>query len=430
MSQFQLILTSIFGLFILIGVIFFASYGTSNQASKEIGSVLIWGTMNERVFDEVLRDLKDREEKFKDVKYEQKEAENFDILLAEAMAENRGPDLFFVSPSKIIKHKNKILPIPYETFSERDFKDYFIEEGELYLSNQGILALPFLVDPLVMYWNRDILTKAGLSDVPRYWESFFSFAKEVSEKDQNMNILTSAVAMGSYENVANAKEILATLFLQTGNPIVGRDNNGDFKVYFKNGINNRSDLSESALQFYTQFSDASKEIYSWNSSIANSKNTFLAGDLALYFGFASELGDLRNKNMNLNFDVAIFPQSSNSKKFVTFGEMQALAISQGSKNPAGAYSTTMALIQSETLNYLSNLTGLPPVSRILLARGSDDPYKEIFNKSALASKGFLDIEEKETDYIFQDMVTSVVSGRRDVGGAIQWVDSSLWELLR
>lgn len=429
MSNFQLILTSIFGLFILIGVIFFASYGSKDKATQEIGSVTIWGTIEEKIIKEVLDDLTDTDEKFKNVKYLQKDKETFDIVLAEAMAEDKGPDLFFIPSSKIIKHQNKILSIPYDTFSERDFKDYFIEEGELYLSPNGILALPFLVDPLVMYWNRDIMTRNGISDVPKYWESFFSFAKKVTEKDQNMNILTSAVALGSYDNIMNAKEILATLFLQTGNPIITRDGE-DFKVVFKNGITDRQDLSESALRFYTEFSDAVKDIYSWNSSIGNSKNIFLAGDLALYFGFASEMEDIKNKNINLNFDVSIFPQSSNTKNFVTFGKMQALAINKGSKNISGAYSVAMALIKTDTLRYLGDLTGLPPVSRILLSEGSTDPYREIFNKSALASRAFLDIDEKETDYLFQDMVTSVVSGRRDIGEAIRWTDSSMWELLK
>ncbi len=43
--------------------------------------------------------------------------------------------------------------------------------------------------------------------------------------------------------------------------------------------------------------------------MSDSKNMFLAGDLALYFGFASELDDLKNKNPNLNFDVTLFPQT-------------------------------------------------------------------------------------------------------------------------
>ncbi len=428
MSQFQLILISIFGFFILIGVILFAGF-RPDQDNLEIGSVLIWGTMEDKIIREVLHDLVDRDNRFEKVKYEQIEETNFDSILAEAMAEDKGPDLFFLPQDKIVKHQNKILPIPYETFSLRDFKDYFIEEGELYLTDNGILALPFIVDPLVMYWNRGIHTRMGISEPPQYWDSFFNFTKKVTEKDENMNILTSAIAFGEYENVTNAKEILATLIMQTGNSIVIRKGSG-LEIILKEGLGNESTASESALRFYTEFSDPAKDTYSWNSAMSSSKNMFLAGDLALYFGFASELEDLRNKNPNLNFDVSFLPQTGDSKNITSFGKMESIAISKGSKNTVGAYSVATALIRTETLEYLSNLIDLPPVSRIMLANEPIDPYQNIFFKAALSAKAFLDINKVDTDYIFQDMVESVVSGRRKLSEAIGRADSEMRELLK
>ncbi len=428
MSQFQLILTSIFGFFILIGVILFAGF-RADTGSQEIGDVLIWGTITEEIIDEVLHDLVDRDDSFEKVKYEQIDEINFDSILAEAMAEDKGPDLFFLPQSKIVKHQNKILPIPYETFSERDFKDYFIEEGELYLTDDGILALPFMLDPLVMYWNRSIHTRMGISEPPRYWDSFFAFTKKVAEKDENMNILTSAVALGEYENINHAKEILTTLVMQTGNPIIVRDEEG-FDVVLKKGSSDQSAATESALRFYTEFSNPAKDTYSWNSSMPDSKNVFLSGDLALYFGFVSEFEDLKNKNPNLNFDVTFMPQTGDSRNNVTFGKMEALAINKGSKNPVGAYSTATALIMNETLLYLNSLTSLPPVSRIILSREPIDPYQSIFFRSALMSDAFLDINKTDTGFIFQDMVGSVVSGRRKLSEAVSRADAEMGELLK
>ncbi|MBU4536626.1 extracellular solute-binding protein [Patescibacteria group bacterium] len=428
MSQFQLIVTSIFGFFILIGVILFASFKTDRN-DLEVGSVLIWGTVADNVIADVLHDLVNRDSRFEKVKYEQIDEINFDSILAEAMAEDKGPDLFFLPQDKIIKHQKKILTIPYETFSLRDFKDYFIEEGELYLTDTGILALPFMVDPMVMYWNRNIHTKVGISEPPSYWDSFFAFAKKVTDKDENMNILTSAVALGEYENINHSKEILAALIMQTGNPIVLRDGE-EYDVVLKKSLGSQSTATESSLRFYTEFSDPIKETYSWNRSMPNSKNSFLSGDLALYFGFASELEDLRNKNPNLNFDVSFFPQTGDSKNIVNFGKMEALAISKSSKNAVGAYTVATALIQSETLLYLNEVTGLPPVSRIILAKEPIDPYQNVFFKAALSSRGFLDINKEDTDFIFQDMVNSVVSGRRKLSEAVSRADAEMNELLR
>ncbi|MCK4918576.1 MAG: extracellular solute-binding protein [Candidatus Pacebacteria bacterium] len=428
MSQFQIILISVFGFFILVGVVLFAGFKT-DRSIQNIGSVEIWGTVDERVINDVLHDLVDRDESFEKTEYRQIDDSDFDSVLAEAMAEGEGPDLFFLPQSKIIKHQNKILPIPYETFSIRDFKDYFIEEGELYLTDNGILALPFMVDPLLMYWNRDIHTRMGVSGPPYYWDSFFTFTKKVTEKDEYLNILTSAVALGGYENIVNAKEILLTLIMQTGNPISVRDGE-NLEIIFENGVNGQSIATESAIRFYTGFSDPAKDIYSWNSSLANSKNVFLSGDLALYFGFASEMEDIQNKNPNLNFDVSFLPQTSDVKNVINFGKMEALAINKGSKNPAGAYNVATALIQGDTLLYLNKVTKLPPVSRIILAKEPIDPYQSIFFKAALASRGFLDIDETETSFIFQDMIKSVISGRRKLSEAVSRADAEMSELLR
>ncbi|MFH1402249.1 MAG: extracellular solute-binding protein [Patescibacteria group bacterium] len=428
MSQFQIILTTVFGFFIIIGVIMFAGF-KGQDAPGSVEAVVIWGTLDEQVMKATIGDLQKRDNKFEKVKYEQISENDFDKVLAERMAEGTGPDVFLLPQSKILKHQNKILLIPYEAFSVRNFKDYFIEEGELYLDDGGILALPFIIDPLVMYWNRNIFTRIGIPNPPAYWDNFFAFAIKAIEKDKNKNILTSAVALGEYENISNAKEILATLIMQTGNPIVVK-NKQIMDVVLRDASDKQTTATESALRFYTEFSNPVKETYSWNKSMSDSKNAFLAGDLAIYFGFASELKELQNKNPNLNFDVSVMPQVSGAKNNINFGKMQGLAINKGSKNLTGAFSVISALITTETLTYLSQMTNLPPVSKIILAREPTDPYQNIFFRAALSSKAFLDLDEDTTDLIFQDMVESVVSGRRILSDAVSRADAEMAELLK
>jgi len=427
-SKFQIILTTIFAIFIVVGVIIFAISGRNNS-NGNIGDIVIWGTMEQKTMNAVITNLAEGNEIFKNVKYEQKDEDSFDAILVEAIASDTGPDIFLLPQSEILKKRNKIFTIPYDNFTVRDFKDYFIEEGELYLQEDGILALPFIVDPLVMYWNRSLFANAGVANPPSVWDDFFILAKKLTQKDENKNISTSAVSFGEFANVENAKEILTTLFMQSGNPIVFQDS-GEVKVSLRDIYNNDATPAESALRFYTEFSNPVKETYSWNKAMPNSKMAFLSGDLAMYFGFASELEDLRSKNPNLNFDVAYLPQTENLKNNVTFGKIQALAISRGCQNIVGAFTVITNLITSELLGYLNEITGLPPVSRALLMQGTTDPYQEIFYKSALSAQGFLDPDEKETSLIFQDMVESVVSGRRKISEAVSWASSELGELIK
>ena len=428
MSQFQIILTSIFAFFILVGVIMFAGFGR-DDSSQSIGTVIIWGTVDEKYIKTVINDLIDRDKAFEQVKYIQKDALDFNRLLAEAMAEGSGPDIFLLSQSEILKHQNKISPIPYKNFSLRDFKDYFIEEGELFLRADGILALPLMVDPLVMYWNRSIFTQAGVAKPPQYWDDFFPLAKKLTEKDAVLNILTSAVALGEFANITNAKEILATLIMQTGNSITYRDDEG-MVITLRDSIVGQTTPTESALRFYTEFSNPVKETYSWNKSLPKSQIAFLSGDLAIYFGFAGEFDKLRVKNPNLNFDVAYLPQTGNLKNDVTFGKMQGLAISKGTKNIAGAFGVITNLIKNESMARLSALMGTPPVTRALLQAEPTDPYQHIFFKSALSARAFLDPDEENTNLIFQDMVESVVSGRRRLSEAVSRADTEMEALLK
>jgi len=428
MSKFQIIFTTVFAIFIMIGVIIFATSGRDNSGVI-VGDVVIWGTVKEEIVDSIIKNLTEEDESFKNVKYEEKDEQNFDLILIEAIASDSGPDIFLLPQSEILKKQNKIISIPYGNFSIRDFKNYFIEEGELYLHDDGILALPFIVDPLVMYWNRSLFATASVANPPRLWDDFFVLAEKLTEKDENKNILISAVSFGEFVNVENAKEILATLIMQSGNPIVFRDG-GEIKVSLRDVYNDKTTPTESALRFYTEFSNPIKEVYSWNKAMSNSKIAFLSGDLAIYFGFASELKELKTKNPNLNFDVSYLPQTENLKNHVTFGKMQALAISRGCKNIAGAFNVITSLIKSESLILLNEITGLPPVSRVLLAREPTDPYQEVFYRSALSSKGFLDPDEGDTNLIFQDMVESVVSGRRKLDQAVSWANAELEELIK
>jgi ABC-type glycerol-3-phosphate transport system substrate-binding protein len=265
---------------------------------------------------------------------------------------------------------------------------------------------------------------------PVVWDDFLVLAKKITQRDENKNILISAVPFGEFTNVENAKEIIATLIMQSGNPIVFRDEEGEIAVSLRDVYNDGTTPTESALRFYTEFSNPIKETYSWNKAMPNSQMAFLSGDLAIYFGFASELKELQTKNPNLNFDIAYLPQTENLRNNVTFGKMQALAISRGSKNVLGAFNVITNLVQEGSLTSLNQVTGLPPVSRVLLAQGSEDSYQTVLYKSALSAKGFLDPDKTETNLIFQDMVETVVSGRRKLNEAVSWANAELEELIK
>ncbi|MBU4479965.1 extracellular solute-binding protein [Patescibacteria group bacterium] len=424
MTNFQITILGFFTFFILVGIVLFAGFKGGGQ-STIVGSVNIWGTVDKIIVDKLIRDLAVEDKTLKDVKYREITKISFDAELVEALASGNGPDVFILSQDSILKHQNKILTVPYESYPARDFKNNFIEEGELYLNDTGVLGLPFIVNPLVMYWNRDIFSENSIANPPKTWEEFFSLSGKITEIDESLNILTSLVAFGEFSNLIHAKDIISTLIIQAGSPIISKEG-----VVLKKADGSIIPAEE-AVDFFVQFSNPTKKsVYTWNRSLPDSQKSFLAGNLAVYFGYASELGELRAKNPNLNFDVAVFPQATKGTS-ATFGRMNALVISKNSKNIAGAFEVIKKLTSENSLSILSGYTELPPVLRNLLAKKpADNPYLGVFYDSALISKAWFDPNPQETDNIFQEMVESIVSGRRTVKNAISATDSELNELIQ
>lgn len=421
-------LTAIFAAFIVIGIITFSLFRGGSGSSLE--QITLWGTIPESVFSSYTRAVnlkKDTSAKVS-VKYIVKDGESFDREFIEALASGSGPDAILLSQDQILRYKDKIYPIPYGSISERAFKDTFIEEGELYLSSDGILALPFAVDPLVMYWNRDIFTDALLSQPPVYWDELFSLVDKITEVDSHLDIQRSAISFGEFRNVLNAKEILSLLILQAGNPIVKFDKGRPVST-LKDQLGFSIPPSEAAVRFYTEFSNPSKKAYSWNRSLPQTLSYFLAGDLALYFGFASEFNDIRMKNPNLNFDVAVAPQRREAKTKTTFGKMQGLALVKSSRKLSSAFSTISALTSKDNVAVWTRVSGLPPVRKDLLQLGSSDPEGSIFYNSAIISKAWLDPNREETQTIFQNMVESVTSGRLMLSESINKASMEIQNLL-
>jgi ABC-type glycerol-3-phosphate transport system substrate-binding protein len=422
MSNFQIAVIGIFIFFTLVGVVTFATFGGLGGGAASIQVVTVWGTEPQAVMQDVIKHFTIN------ATYVQKNPATFESDFVNALAEGNGPDVVLMPQSLILKEQAKIYPIPYTTYTDGQFKQTFIQEGELFETKNGILGLPLIVDPLVMYWNRDSLAGAGISLPPTHWDDLYTIIPQLTVKDSNAVISKSTVSFGEYVNVSHAKDILSTLVLQTGNAMV--DTSGTNPVSTLSDQLGGAASAEAALVFYTGFADPLKPQYSWNRSLPLSRDDFLAGDLALYFGYASEYADVHNKNPNLNFDVAPVPQVSNNTSSITFGNVEALAIMKDSKNVSAAFHALGLFTQKTTIDYLSNALNLPPVRRDSLAGTPNTSEMSAFFKAALQSRGWLDPDSQATETIFKNMIESVTSGSNLPSGAVNSASIQLGELLR
>lgn len=431
--KFQYIFLTFFSVIAVIAVIVFAKAPSSSSGSSALpgvhGNVVIWGTFPEQgAMSKLIGDFNGLYKKVFSVSYVFHDPKDFDSDLVEALASGNGPDIVLLPDDLILRHTDKIELIPYTTFPQRDFQTLFIQAGEVYMRDNGLIALPFAVDPMVMYWNRDLFDNSSVTEPPKYWDEFLTVAPKLTKHDQKTTDITqSAVALGEYVNIDNAKDIIAMLFLQVGNPIVSLENGIPKVQLFKtNGPEVVPDQDIiSAFRFYMDFSNPLKSIYSWNRSRSSSRDEFINGNLAIYFGFASDYQALQQKNPHLNFAVAPIPEPRETKVEITFARMHGLAVMKSSRNKLTAFYAVQHLLETKTSGDFAAAFNLPPVRRDLLAHRPTDSILSVFYDSAIRSRTWLDPKPEESDNAFRQMVESVSSGRNNIDAAISYLNKAL-----
>ena len=429
MSAFQTIVIGIFVALVIVGVGVFALFGGFGNKDS-LGRVVIWGTTDQTQMDVVLSTLAQKDKALQDVIYIAKRPATYETELINAIAAGTGPDLVFLTQQDIGLLYDKVTPIPYKSVSQSTFVTSFIDEGQLFLTSQGSLALPFIIDPLVMYWNRDTFTGVGQAQAPQYWNDLIGLAPKITSLDAGGNIRKSATAMGTWDNVTNAKAILSALMMQSGDFITNRNSQGILTPVLGARPNNSnvSPASE-ALRFYTDFANPSKTTYSWNRSLPTSYTAFTSGDLAVYFGFASEYRPIGERNPNLRFGVATLPQLQGSSAKITYGNITGLAIARGSQNPNGALGAALKLTSAAASAAVAQQLNLPPVRRDVQVDTSASAAAAVFIQSALMSRAWVDPNVVATNAMFKEMIESVISGRGTSEQAVFDAASAMRQLL-
>lgn len=425
-DKFKLVLMGAFIFFILVGLVAFSTYKASSPTSSNV-IVNVWGTIDKITFDSFIEKYKQNSNLQFQLNYSYFAPEKIDNQLVEAIATGKAPDAIVIPQTLIKRYLDKIYPLT--SIPERTFRDTFVQEAELYLQPNGIFGLPFFVDPLIMYWNKDMYSSAGIAIPPIKWTEFPLLAEKISQTDNSANIKKSAVAFGEFTNINNAKPLLSTLIMQAGSQIVSFDGNRYTSTLDSKSISDISIPAVSAIQFFTDYSNPKKVVYSWNKSVPSSKLAFLGEDLATYFGFASEYKDIKEKNPNLNFDIALMPQIVDAKAKITFGELYGFAFLKSSPNIASAYNLLSLLVSADAVTVLTEYLDIAPARKDLIMAGTKDPIKSIFFNSALISRAWLDPNTWQTDRIFQDMIENITTGKTSIQDSVSKASLELDNIL-
>ncbi len=425
-SSFQTILVIVFIIgFVVAVAIFsglFSSKTSSTASTTPTGQVIVWGILPADVMQRFVDDFNSQNYGYT-LSYQQHTEQNFYQDLIVALANGTPPDLVLISSEIYAQVAPKLYTIPYAAYPERTYRDTNVDGAQIFLSATGPNALPLLVDPLVTYYNKDLLAAKNFVVPPKTWTDLQAATPLLTKHDSQNHLTQSAIALGQADNIANARDILSALFLQTGNSIVTTDpSTGASTATLTAGSTNSDATTElptvQALDFYTGFTNPTATNYTWNSGLPESLQTFLAGKSAFYIGRASQLFSIQSQNPHLNFDVTTLFQPAGATRPITFGSFVAVGIMSKSLNPIAAYAAATQIASSSNIDALSKLLSLPPARRDLLQIAQSNPYVSVFFQAALSTFSWPDPNPVSTNKIFHDMITNVNSNTTDTQTAI------------
>ncbi len=422
MSNFQTIFVAVFLAFFVFAVLIFSGLlkigESSSNASKPKGKIVVWGTFHNpdlyRVFEDATQANKEL-----NVSYVRKIEVNYQQTLIEAFAKGTGPDLFIIPSDMIVKNDSFIYKIPFTSYPEKTFRDSFIDGADVFLAPDGVVGFPIVVDPIVLYYNRDLFSNEGIPTPPVYWDELLALSSSLTKKKDDGTILQSMIALGRYDNITNSKEILSTLLIQNNNPIIKRlPPAGYIAVLNDNSSQVPVSSAERILKFFIEFSNPSHPVYSWNQSLPKSIDMFTSGRMAMYLGRASELFKIQSVNPNLSFDVTDILQTRDAKNKRTYGKIYAIAVNKKSTNLSTAFSVAGILSAGDNAKKFAISVSLPPASRALLADKPTDPYLFTFFKSAIVSRAWLDPDANASNGIFAELIQNILSNKLSISEAV------------
>lgn len=378
--------------------------------------------------------------------YKKFREEEYEDALIQAWAGGKGPDFFALPNTWMYKFYDRgyLAPMPASTrmafYSiskplgvkeelKVEYKDIpsitlteitnqFIDivatdsviDGEVY-------GLPQSIDTLVLFYNKELLNYAVITQPPLTWNDFLDAVPTLTILDANGSIVQSGAALGTYENVPRAFDIISAIMMQNGTTMTNEKN----KIVFNAQLPGSTDKpADQALQFYTDFAQSTKQAYTWDSLQPDALEAFIAGETAFFIGYQYHRDILANRATNLKWSLSFLPQVDPVRP-INYGNYWIQAVAKRSEHSNEAWDFIQSLSGSKGAALYINKTNRTPVRIDLLSEllTYQDPLINTFAQQAITAKSwYRGKSPDDADEEFSNMVSSVLNGTQTVSQAI------------
>jgi len=426
-KRFSIIFTFVL-IFLVVGGLGCKGLSSEQEASIRPVTLNYWTVFND------ISELRRMIEEYKSVRpyvtvnLRQVRVEEFEKLFVNALAEDVGPDVVSVHSRWIREHENKLSAMPpsiqvANVVVEGQYRketvvtpqritmptpaflrsNYVQTVADDVVIGGQIYGLPLALDTLAIYYNKDLLDKAGIPQPPTTWAQFLDASQAATKFDANGDIIQSGVALGGANNIQNASDILALLMLQNG---IGIEEKG--VVTFAKGLERpqANHPALEALRFYTDFAKPTKEAYSWSEDMGNALDEFVRGRSVFYFGFAYDHPRIKALAPQMNLDVIPVPQL-NPVSPSNVANYWIESVVKKSPNQNEAWDFVRFLTSEQNVKQYVDTTKRPSPMRVHIAAQSEDLVLAPFVSNILTAENWYrgrDVGAAET--AFQNLITS------------------------
>lgn len=411
--------------------------------SPEPFTLVIWNLWDDSdVYEDIIKQFEEMYP-YITVKYYKKELNDtgtgtesgYELDLLEAIASDKGPDIFAIHNSWLPKYQDKLVAAPDAAFSGDEgypfFKDIFVDSAvyDFQDDRNAVWGVPMSVDTLAMYYNKDILNSAGVAYPPRTWTEVKEAVKKITKLNENRSeVIQAGAALGTSNNITRPQDILSLMIMQQCGSVSCMTANDKSSAIFNQDIedgDSKFNPGENALQFYTDFADVTSPVYTWNPDIFKDEgynyaiDSFAAGKVGMMFNYHHFIPTLEKKNPGLNYDVAAMPQIKDSNVRVNYSNYWGFGVAKSSANQQGAWRFLQFLTNENIAKQYLDNTGNPTSMRAFY-EGYYSAYEKVkvFVDQSLTAKSWYKADALAEDKILQDMITNVVVNNLPVEEAL------------
>ncbi len=380
------------------------------------------------------------------VNLRQLRADEFYPRLLEALAEDRGPDIVSVSNRSMRALKTKLAPMPESvpdttmvttegtigskttiTTVARPLpnalqvdREYVQTVKKDVVMDGKVYGLPLSLDTMALYYNKDLLDRAGVAEPPKTWEEFQAAVKKISKYDKDANKITQAgAAFGTGNNITASDDLIYLLFEQSGVSFISKTGNQPIFNLTANR-NGEETPAMTVMNFYTDFANPTRDTYTWNESMGPALDAFTSGSAAFFFGYSYHLPVIRARAPQLNVGVLPLLQLDPARP-VNVANYYVDAVTLKSTKQSAAWAFINYLTHSSATETYLTETKRPTALRSNIKKQSEDPDLAPFvGQLLIADNWYRGQNYDSASRAIRDMIHEWLQAPPDPNRLLEW----------